>query len=196
MKRWIAGCVLLVLLATFAGSAFGVNAQRIIPLNLDGDTADTTSVGTADSTGIIGVGDYERLSLWLKPNKPCKVAIQIRVHGVLDTAFVALSDTNNTAVWPWRTFTLANAVVAAESLVLSQTILPTAVQAGGSELTVYFPEIGVTKWGHARAILIPLRDSEGDWVHGRHISIRLRVLTAYGANAVVTWSAALHGVQY
>lgn len=197
MKTWLR-IAMLALSVLLAGSVEATPTRKTFRLFTSAAT-DTTAVGMADSSAWIPTANYEQMYLFLKPNIPCKVAIQIKTAGNSDTMAVAgqtWPDTASIGVWPWSAFTTTGGA-GSDTLSVIQTTLPTAVQAGSNELSVYFPQIGAAKWAGPRGLYIPLRGRDGEWYWGQYTSIRLRVLTAYGATgAVVTWTATLKGISW
>ena len=187
--------ILAVLLAAATASAV---SRRMIVL-YTGAAGDTTAVGMADSTDILNTGDYQRLYLHLLPNKGCRVAIQIRQHGITDTSRASLPDSNNTCAWAWRAYNGAAGVLnnQADSTTWLRITPPTAVIAGEDEMVYDFPDNEIAaKWGGPRGRYIPIcKVDNGEWYWGRQTSIRLRVLNSAGG-AVVTWKATLEGVNF
>jgi len=193
MKRWIAVGLLLALAGTaLVPQTFGASA-RVHQL-WSGAASDTTAVGMADSTGVIGTAGYERMALWIKPSRPCRMAIQVRAHGSSDTAGASLADTTSAASWPWRTFNFNSTTAASDSITLRPATRPTSVQAGADEMIVEFPDMASSPaWGGPRGLYIQLVGVDGVPYMAPATSIRIRVLTGGG---VVRTTAALVGMAW
>lgn len=179
---------LLGLIATLPCEASG----RVIRRLWTGAAGDTTAVGMADSTAFVGTAAYRGLYLYLKPNKPCRVAIQIR------SADSTLTDSTTTVSWAWRSYTGATGALnnQADSSAWIETTLPTSVLAGEDELVYEFREdTGVGKWAGPRGKSIALAKVDtGEWYWGMNTQIRIRVLASTAG--IVTWTGALHGVLW
>ena len=190
MRRILATIALLLVAAlSFAGD------RKSIAL-FTGAAGDTTAVGMADSTGILDTSKLEHMFLHIKPSRPCRVAIQIRQHGITDTSGVSLRDSTQSASWPWRAYVGAAGTLSTQtdSTVWKEVTAPTSVVAGEDEMVIEFGDLDGTsglKWWGIRGKYIPIREVDtGAWYWARNTSIRLRVLTAGGA---VTWTANLEG---
>ena len=157
---------------------------------------DSTAVGMADSTGLLDTGQYEHLYLVLKPNVPCRVAIQVRFYQrpAYGTTPVS-SDTTTSAVWPWRSQNITTVTATVDSLTFNPSQpATTAVAANFNEMVVTFPAYtAARKWQVPNAILLPLSDANGAWYWGPMTQIRIRVLNAPSA---VTWCGSLNGVTF
>ena len=167
-----------------------------------GAATDTSALYMADSSATFFTAPYQRLQLFLKPNKPCRVAIQVRSHGdsLSGSGVPALTDTSKTYAWSWRSLTNA---AAADSAVWIETLGAPAVprsssQQGQDEYVVDFREDAVAtankKWGGPRGKTIDLvKIDSGIPYWGPHTSIRVRVL---GGSGVVTWTGSLQGISF
>ena len=189
MRKFLAVAFLLGFV--FIAVAHATDRQTFIIFS--GAATDTTGIGMADSSSIFFTRNFQRLYLYLKPSRPCRVAIQVREHGdtLGSSGAVANTDTSKTAVWGWRNFISASTT---DSLQFKFPTLPASDAAGSNELIVSFPADGASKWGSSRAVWIPLRGLDGEWYWGENTSIRLRVLGA--SSGVVTWKAYLKGVGW
>lgn len=161
-----------------------------------GAATDTTAVGMADSTRWFSTERFQRGYIYLKPNKPCRVAIAIYEGGASDTAMIVSGefhpDTVSTSVWDWHGsswFTPSGV----DSTVFNETIAPTSDAPASYELIKTFPAGAASKWGAPRGRWIALRASDGGWFWGMRCRIRLRVLSASG---VVTWTARYKGISW
>lgn len=201
--RWMAALVAALLLFLALPAPSHAQSARKTMRIWNGTAADTTAVGMADSTGsanatgILSTALYQRLYLRLKPNRPCRVAIQIREYGISDTANTSIpSDSTQGAVWSWRGFTQTLAAGLSDSLSLSRITTATSTVVASDELVINFPDdqaVANGKWGGPRAIYLPLRNTDGAWYWGQYTNIRIRVLQAGG---VVTWVGAVKGVSW
>lgn len=186
-SRWIAAIAAVVLF----GLALPAHAQGVysksIPLTFG--TGDTTDVGMADSSAYVYTRTFQRMFLWLKPSRPCRIAISVYEAGLVDTSAVVDPDTSKVAVWPWRGATNVTPN-ATDSLVYREVAPnPTSVAFASYELVYEFPDNGTVaasrKWGSPRGRVIPIRSPvTGEWYTGAMTRIRVRVLSAGG---VVTW---------
>jgi hypothetical protein len=180
---------LLLAAALVAGWASSPEAMTrrtfdLFPAGVD----DTTAVGMADSTAYVPTHQYQRMRLWLKPSRPCRVAISVYEATVSDTDAVVRPDTAKVAIWPWRGG--AEAAAGADSLSFRETLAPTSDQAASYEMVYEFPAAAAGKWGSPRGRSIFLRGVDGTWYSGDYTRIRVRVLSASG---VVTWEGYLKG---
>lgn len=185
--RWTAAlfAAALIVLVGFAQPAHAFATKRMFLYT--GAATDSTNDGMADSTDWKGTSGCQRMFLYLKPNRFCRVAIAVYSG---DTTGAAL-DTTNTAVFDFGGY---NTTVAADSTTKDELLYPKADQAASYELTAGFPAAGVSKWGSPRGRLIPLRASDGTWYTGMTTRIRLRVISATGG--VVLWTAKLIGYEW
>jgi hypothetical protein len=189
-RRIAASIALLALIATGASAV-----QRRSFVLFTGAATDTTATFCADSVGPYYTGDCERLYLYLKPSRPCRVAIQVRSHGdsLSGSGTPALTDTSKTFVWGWKNWNVAGTT---DTLTHTETAINAVVtNAGASEYAVTFYDNGAAatgKWGGPRGVVIPLRGTDGEWYWGQNTSIRLRVLGP-SPSGVVTWTASLQG---
>lgn len=174
------------------GLALPAHAQGVysksIPITFG--TGDTTAVGMADSSSYIYTRTFQRMYLWLKPSRPCRIAIAVYEAGFVDTAAVVNPDTNKVSVWPWRgaTDVTPNTV---DSLVYREVAPnPSSVAFASYELVYEFPDNATVasgrKWGSPRSRMIALRSPlTGEWYTGAYTRIRVRVL---GSDGVVNWT--------
>ena len=200
-SRWTLAIGLLLLWALPSHAA----TSRYFKQLWYGAVGDTTAVGMADSTAILSTINTGHLFLWLKPDKPCRVAIQVRAHGTADTAGVSLPDTTQAASWSWRGHVGAAGTLSnqADSTVwIENQGLPatpgTTVTATEDEYVVQFGTDAVATtgkaWSGPRAKWIPLaRLDSGAPFWAPATTIRIRVMQAA---SVVTWVGALHGAPW
>lgn len=192
--KWWMPIMLLGLIATAA-----TTYDRRNFIIFSGAATDTTGIYMADSSTVFFTAASQQLWLYLKPNRPCRVAIQVRAHGdsTQVSGAVAYTDTTKSASWPWRGYvggagTLLNTT---DSTSWNELTSPTSTAGGEDEMIYEFKDYDGTsllKWSGPRAKWIPLRQVDtGTFYWGEHTSIRLRVLFAGG---VVTWKATLFGV--
>lgn len=167
-------------------------SQRRSHIMYTGAASDTTALWMADSVGPYFTGDCERLYLYLKPDGPCRVAIQVRAHGdsISGSGTPALNDTTKTFAWAWGVTTASTVDTLAY-----RYIKATQFTASTDEMVYTFLDNTSMVWGHGRGVVIPLRGRDGEWYWGQHTSIRLRVIgPAVGAGGrTVTWTASLQG---
>jgi hypothetical protein len=168
-----------------------------------GAAGDTTACGMADSTDVLPTANFQRLYLWLKPNRPCRVAIQIRTYNLSDSAGYAPADSNDSAVWAWRASAgkAGSLTNAADSTSWIDTDAPTSVVAGEDEMVYEFRDTGLAgKWNGPRGRWIPIcKIDNGEWYWGKQTSVRLRVLATTvtaAPSAVITWTGSLMGVNW
>jgi hypothetical protein len=205
MKK-VAG-IALVALALASGSAEAV--QRRAHVIWTGAATDTTAEGMADSSGVFYTGDLQRMQLFIKPNKPCRLAIQIRSHGdsLVGSGTPAMTDSTKSYSWPWRSFnTLAGhlndkADSTAWIEIQGAAATPgTSVTASEDEFVMEFNADNVAttskKWVGPRGKTIDLvKVDSGIPYWGPNTSVRVRVLTST-AQGVVTLTGSLQGVSY
>jgi len=144
----------------------------------------------ADSSSFIGTAQYQRLWLRLKPDKPCRVAIQVV------TSDSTVADTTYQATWPWRAYTGAAGVLnnQADSTVWIETTRPSSVVGGEDEMVYGFGIPLADVWAGPRGKDIAIcKIDNGEWYSGQNTRIRLRVLSSSG---VVTWTATLLGLTW
>lgn len=153
---------------------------------------DTTAVGMADSSNVVYTFGAQRMTLMLKPNRPCRVAIEVLTYGdslsetILDAA---ATDTTKASVWSWRC-----PVYASNDTLLSvlPANTPTSVVPASWEYTIEFPNSDPAagrKWGSARQQVIDLyRPCDNHWCTADKVQIRYRILSAGG---VVTMTGTL-----
>ena len=186
-SKWVAA-LFAVALICLAWPAQAQNARNSHVI-WSGAATDTAAVGMADSSSIFQTSKYQRMYLNLKPSRPCRLAIQIRGHGLRDTTYYALADTVNTYVFPWKSYTAA-----IDTTAFIQDTAPTSVVASDNELVVEFQNTVASKWGDPRGLRIPLqRLDTGGWFWDKFTSIRVRVLSAGG---VVVLTGSLEGVGW
>lgn len=199
--RWMAALVaLLMLFLALPSPAHAQVARRTFRL-WTGTAADTTAVGMADSTGsgnatgVMSTALYQRLYLRIKPNRPCRVAIQVREYGISDTSNTSVpSDSSQGVAFIWKGPRIQTTGTDSTSLITN--VVATSVQAGSDELVIEFPDDQATaggKWGGPRGKLIPICSSVGGWYWGQYTTLRVRVLSAGG---VVTWIGSVKGISW
>src|SRR3990172_476739 len=154
-----------------------------------GAATDTTAVGMADSSSIIGTSQYQQMYLTIKPDRPCRMAVQVRKHGFRDTTAgaVELADSNNVAVWSWRDIDQSGTGAAQDSVQLRSITTAGSALAASDELVINFPDeqVGVTKWGSPRGKYIAILNSNAEWYEARRTSIRWRVLSGSAGVPVI-----------
>jgi hypothetical protein len=189
MKRLV-----VILLAVLAASADAQITRRTHILTTA--TNDTTATGMADSSSIIGTSGYQQMFLTIKPDRPCRVAIQVRKHGLADTTAgsVALADSNNASVWSWRDLDQASS--GTDSVYIRRLTIAGSAVVASDELVLNFPDeqAGNAKWGSPRALYFGVNNNNAESYKARRTSIRWRVLS--GATGVVTFRNSLEGVTF
>lgn len=196
-SKWYAAIAATLLFAlALPAHAQGVYSKAF-PLNFG--TGDTTAVGMADSSAYVYTRTFQRMYLWLKPSRPCRIAISVYEAGLVDTSTVVDPDTSRVSVWSWRGAT--NVTPGAQDSLVYREVAPnpTSVGFASYELVYEFPDNGTVaasrKWGSPRGRMIPIRSPiSGEWYSGHFTRIRVRVLSGGG---VVTWqNSSLRGYSW